>query len=114
LEKQITWAHSRGIPKEKMLIDPGLGFGKSFQDNLVLINRLQEFTDLGIPVMVGASRKAFLGAVTGIKAAKERDIATLGAIAASAMRGANLVRVHNVALTRQVLRVVDAICRESL
>jgi dihydropteroate synthase len=114
LEKRITWAHSRGIPKEKMLIDPGLGFGKSFQDNLVLINRLQEFTDLGIPVMVGASRKAFLGAVTGIKAAKERDIATLGAIAASAMRGANLVRVHNVALTRQVLRVVDAICRESL
>lgn len=114
LEKRIAWTTSRGIPKEKILIDPGLGFGKRFQDNLVLINRLHEFTDLGVPIMVGASRKAFLGAVTGIKAAKERDIATLGAIAVSAMRAADIVRVHNVALTRQVVQVVDAICRESL
>jgi len=114
LEKRMAWANSKGIPKEKMLIDPGIGFGKSFQDNLVLINRLEEFTELGVPVMVGVSRKAFLGAIAGIEEAGERDVATLGAIAASAMRGANLVRVHNVALTRQVLQVVDAICRESL
>ncbi len=114
LEKRMAWANSKGIPKEKMLIDPGIGFGKSFQDNLVLINRLEEFTELGVPVMVGVSRKAFLGAIAGINEAGERDVATLGAIAASAMRGADLVRVHNVALTRQVLRVVDAICRESL
>jgi dihydropteroate synthase len=114
LEKRMAWANSKGIPKGKMLIDPGIGFGKSLQDNLVLINRLQEFAELGVPVMVGASRKAFLGAIAGIKVAEERDVATLGAIAASAMRGADLVRVHNVALTRQVLQVVDAICRESL
>jgi dihydropteroate synthase len=114
LEKRVAWANSKGIPKEKILIDPGIGFGKSFQDNLVLINRLQEFTELGVPVMVGASRKAFLGTIAGINEAGERDVATLGAIAASAMRGADLVRVHNVALARQVLRVVDAICRESL
>ncbi|OPL13615.1 MAG: dihydropteroate synthase [delta proteobacterium ML8_D] len=114
LGKRIAWTISRGIPKEKILIDPGLGFGKNFQDNLVLINCLQEFNDLGVPVMVGASRKAFLGAVTGIKAAKERDIATLGAIAVSVMKGVDMVRVHNVALTRQVVQVVDAICRESL
>jgi len=114
LEKRIAWANSKGIPKEKMLIDPGIGFGKSFQDNLVLINRLEEFTELGVPVMVGVSRKAFLGAIAGIEEAGERDIATLGAIAVSAMKGADLVRVHNVALTRQVLRIVDAIRRESL
>jgi len=114
LEKRMAWANSKGIPKEKMLIDPGIGFGKSLHDNLVLINRLWEFTDLGVPVMVGVSRKAFLGTITGINEAGERDVATLGAIAASAMRGADLVRVHNVALTRQVLQVVDAICRESL
>ena len=114
LEKRMAWANSKGIPRGKMLIDPGIGFGKSFQDNLVLINRLEEFTKLGVPVMVGVSRKAFLGAIAGINEAEERDVATLGAIAASAMRGANLVRVHNVALTRQVLRVVDAIRRESL
>ena len=114
LEKRMAWANSKGIPREKMLIDPGIGFGKSFQDNLVLINRLEEFTELGVPIMVGVSRKAFLGAIAGINEAGERDVATLGAIAASAMRGADLVRVHNVALTRQVLRVVDAIRRESL
>ncbi|MEA1991437.1 MAG: dihydropteroate synthase [Thermodesulfobacteriota bacterium] len=114
LEKRMAWANSKGIPKEKMLIDPGIGFGKSFQDNLVLINRLEEFTELGVPVMVGVSRKAFLGAIAGINEAGGRDVATLGAIAASAMRGADLVRVHNVALTRQVLRVVDAICKEIL
>ena len=91
-----------------------LGFGKSFQDNLILINRLREFSELGVPVMVGVSRKAFLGAIVGINEARERDVATLGAIAASAIRGADLVRVHNVALTRQVLQVVDAIRRESL
>ena len=114
LEKRMAWANSKGIPKKKMLIDPGIGFGKSFQDNLVLINRLEEFTELGVPVMVGVSRKAFLGAIAGIEEAGDRDVATLGAIAASAMRGVNLVRVHNVALTRQVLQVVDAIRRESL
>jgi len=114
LEKRVTWANSKGIPREKILIDPGIGFGKNFHDNLVLINHLQEFTELGVPVVVGVSRKAFLGAITGIKEAEERDVATLGAVAASSMRGADLVRVHNVALTRQVLQVVDAICRESL
>ncbi len=114
LEKRMAWANSKGIPKEKILIDPGIGFGKNFQDNLILINRLEEFTELGVPVMVGVSRKAFLGAIAGIEEAGKRDVATLGAIAVSAMRGANLVRVHNVALTRQVLQVVDAICRESL
>jgi dihydropteroate synthase len=114
LEKRMAWADSKGIAKKNMLIDPGIGFGKSFKDNLVLINRLDEFTELGVPVMVGVSRKAFLGAITGIEGAGDRDIATMGAIAASAMKGANLVRVHNVALTRQVLQVVDAIRRESL
>jgi len=114
LEKRVTWANSKGIPREKILIDPGIGFGKNFHDNLVLINHLQEFTELGVPVVVGVSRKAFLGAITGIKEAEERDVATLGAVAASSVRGADLVRVHNVALTRQVLQVVDAICRESL
>jgi dihydropteroate synthase len=114
LEKRMAWANSKGIPKEKIVIDPGIGFGKSFQDNLVLINHLREFTELGVPVMVGVSRKAFLGTIAGINEAGERDVATLGAIAASAMRGADLVRVHNVTLTKQVLQVVDAICRVSL
>ncbi len=113
LKERMAWADSRGIPNGQILIDPGIGFGKTFQDNLVLLNRLTEFVDLGVPVMVGPSRKAFLGAITGIEDARGRDLATLGAVAAAAMRGADLVRVHNVALAREALQVVDAICSES-
>ena len=111
LKERMAWAHSKGIPRGKILIDPGIGFGKRIQDNLALINHLEEFHELGAPVMVGASRKAFLGSITGIREAGRRDVASLGAIAAAAIRGANLVRVHNVGLTRQVLQVVDAIRR---
>ncbi len=111
LKERMAWAHSNGISREKILIDPGIGFGKRVQDNLVLINHLEKFHELGAPVMVGASRKAFLGSITGIKEARRRDVATLGAVAAAAIRGANMVRVHNVDLTRQVLQVVDAIRR---
>ena len=112
LQARVAWAENNGIPKENILIDPGIGFGKRFQDNLVLINRLAEFAGMGLPVMVGLSRKAFLGAITGIEWPGRRDIATLGAVAAAVMRGADLVRVHNVALVRQVLQVVDAIRKE--
>ncbi|NIA08814.1 MAG: dihydropteroate synthase [Nitrospiraceae bacterium] len=109
LKKRMAWAQNRGIPRGKILIDPGIGFGKRIRDNLVLINHLEEFQELGVPIAVGASRKAFLGSITGIKEAGRRDVATLGAVAVAAIRGANLVRVHNVGLTRQVLQVVDAI-----
>jgi dihydropteroate synthase len=114
LKKQIEWAINKGIVKENIIIDPGIGFGKTFQDNLVLLNRLNKFTDLGVPIMVGVSRKAFIGKIVGLSEAEKRDVATSGATAASVMRGADLVRVHNVALTRQVLIVVDAIRKESL
>ena len=111
LGASIKIGMDQGIQRDKIIIDPGIGFGKRIQDNLILINHLEEFHELGAPVMVGASRKAFLGSITGIKEAGRRDIASLGAIAAAAIRGANLVRVHNVGLTRQVLQVVDAIRR---
>ncbi len=111
LKDRIEWARSKGISKEKILIDPGIGFGKRLQDNLALINHLNEFQELDVPIVVGASRKAFLGSITGIKEPKKRDVATLGAVAVAALRGANMVRVHNVGLTRQVLQVVDAIRR---
>ncbi|MGB9711544.1 MAG: dihydropteroate synthase [Dissulfurimicrobium sp.] len=112
LEKRISWAVLHGIPKEDILIDPGIGFGKDVAHNLTLINRLQEFEELSAPIVVGPSRKAFLGAITGIKTPYERDIPTLGAVAVAAVRGAHILRVHNVKNARQVLSVVNAIYQE--
>lgn len=114
LEERVEWAEARGIPREKIIIDPGIGFGKTFRDNLVLLNRMDVFAGLGQPVLAGASRKAFIGALTGIEDAGMRDVPSLGAAAAAVIRGAHMVRVHNVALTRQVLQVVDAVLREDL
>jgi dihydropteroate synthase len=114
LQERVAAARSRGIRGDRILVDPGIGFGKRFEDNLVLINRLGEFAGLETPICVGVSRKAFLGAITGVEKAGERDVATLGAVAVAAVRGARLVRVHDVALARQVLQVVDAICRETI
>jgi dihydropteroate synthase len=114
LKERLAAAQSRGIPGDRILVDPGIGFGKRLEDNVVLINRLEEFSGLEAPICVGASRKAFLGAITGVEKASERDVATLGAVAVAAVRGAHLVRVHDVARARQVLQVVDAICRETV
>lgn len=114
LEERLSWAVTYGIPRENIMIDPGIGFGKGFNDNLSLINRLNEFTTLSAPIVIGLSRKAFLGTITGIKAPDERDIPTMAAAVVAVMRGAHIVRVHNVKMARQVLSVADAIVREGL
>ncbi|NDY42841.1 dihydropteroate synthase [Dissulfurirhabdus thermomarina] len=114
LAERVAWAEARGIPRGKILVDPGIGFGKSYQGNLVLLNRLDALLDIGVPVLVGPSRKAFLGAVTGRAAPAERDAATLGAVAAAALRGCHVVRVHDPAPTVDVLKAVDAIRSETL
>ncbi len=103
-----------GINLEKIIIDPGIGFGKTYDQNLVLINRAELFTCFGVPVLIGPSRKAFLGKILGLPIASDRDTGTLGAIAAAALNGASIVRVHDVAPAVQVCRVIDAIKRESL
>lgn len=97
-----------GIPPEAIVLDPGLGFAKNVEHNLTLINRLDAIVALGHPVMVGPSRKRFLGAVTG-RGVEERDAATAAACVAARLRGAQLFRVHDVAAARQALTVADAI-----
>ncbi len=92
-----------------IILDPGLGFGKTLEHNLAIIKRLKEFTTLTFPIMVGPSRKAFIGTITGQKNASERLYGTLGAVVAAVMHGARFVRVHDVAECRQALQVVDAI-----
>ncbi|MBW2060140.1 MAG: dihydropteroate synthase [Deltaproteobacteria bacterium] len=107
-------AENMGLAREMIIIDPGIGFGKTFNHNLTLINRLEEFIALGRPVMVGPSRKAFLGQILGGALPKERDVASAAVIALAAYKGAHILRVHNIDLTRQTLAVVKAVKHEKV
>ena len=85
-----------GMPQDRIAIDPGIGFGKDVQQNLALIARLPEFAELGVPVLVGASRKSFLGAITAEPDPAQRDAASVGAALVAASNGAAILRVHAV------------------
>jgi dihydropteroate synthase len=114
LAERVAALENRGVAPDKIAIDPGIGFGKTFDHNLILLNRLDYFLSLNKPILIGPSRKAFLGKITNEPVAANRDIATLGAIAAAVLKGASIVRVHNVPATVPVCRVLDAIKRESV
>ncbi len=107
LAERVAAAVSAGVARERLVIDPGLGFGKSVDDNLRLLCAAARLRGLA-PVLVGPSRKRFLGAVTGVERSDERDAATHGAVALAALSGADLVRVHDVKGALAVLRVVQA------
>ncbi len=113
-ERRVAELHDIGVPREKIIIDPGIGFGKTFDQNLILINRLNEFSRLGKPILMGPSRKAFIGKIIGESEASKRDVATMAAISMSICRGAAIVRAHDVKSTVQVSRVTDAILREKI
>ncbi|MEW6351030.1 MAG: dihydropteroate synthase [Thermodesulfobacteriota bacterium] len=110
--QRIGYLEDSGIDPAKIVIDPGIGFGKTFDQNLTLLNRLDFFSPLGKHIMVGASRKAFLGRILDEPVAGHRDQGTLATTAAAILRGASIVRVHDVASTIPVSRVADAIRRE--
>jgi dihydropteroate synthase len=114
LAERVAALETRGVAPNKIIVDPGIGFGKTFDHNLILLNRLDYFLSLNKPILIGPSRKAFLGKITNEPIAANRDTPTLGAIAAAALKGASIVRVHNVPAAVTVCRVVDAIKRESV
>lgn len=114
LRTGIRIAVEAGVKEDKILIDPGIGFGKTFAHNLEILNNLREFTLLEKPVLIGPSRKAFLGKILGDAPASERIEGTAAAVAVSIMNGANIVRVHDVREMVKVARVVDAIKRERI
>jgi dihydropteroate synthase len=105
-QKQITIAQDAGI--QQIIIDPGIGFGKTLQHNLQILHHLDTFTTLGCPLLVGPSRKSFIGTITG-RPVNERLEGTIAAIAIAIMNGANIVRVHDVKQCKQAIQVVDAI-----
>jgi dihydropteroate synthase len=109
--ERIRSATESGIPKDKIIIDPGIGFGKTSEHNIEIINKLDELTLLEKPVLIGPSRKAFLGKMLGDVPAGERLEATAAAVSISIMKGANLVRVHDVKEMVRVAKVADAIKR---
>jgi dihydropteroate synthase len=111
LEEGIAIAEKAGVDREKILIDPGIGFGKTIEHNLVLLNRLDELRCLGRPIVLGTSRKKFIGTVLNVPTPEQRVDGTATTVALGIERGAHVVRVHDVARMAQVARMTDAIVK---
>ena len=107
LAARLKAAEQAGIARERIVLDPGFGFGKRTADNLTLLNQLSSLQSLGLPLLIGLSRKSVLGQVVG-SAVDERIHASIAASVVSVMKGANIVRVHDVAQTVQALKVWQA------
>jgi dihydropteroate synthase len=107
LEERLAWAVREGIPEDRVWLDPGIGFGKTLEHNLELIRRLDEIVAIGRPVVFGASRKRFLGRLTG-RPERDRAAGTVAANVLAFERGAAMFRVHDVAPTRDALKVAAA------
>lgn len=107
--ERLDFALSQGISRDLVILDPGIGFGKTWEHNLKIIRHLDTFLDLGCPLLLGPSRKAFIGHLTGQPAGEERDVGTLAALAVGILRGARILRTHNVAYAHQFLAVLEAI-----
>ncbi|MGA8142794.1 MAG: dihydropteroate synthase [Candidatus Acidiferrales bacterium] len=107
LKKAVALALRAGVPKSQLVVDPGIGFGKSFDQNYELIARLPELARLGFPLLVGPSRKGFIGRTLGGLPESERKWGTAAAVTACVLQGAHIVRVHDVREMAQVARVAD-------
>jgi dihydropteroate synthase len=103
-------AEAAGIDRDQIILDPGLGFGKTVEQNLALVNHIDHFKSLGFPVLVGASRKSFIGRVLDLPVA-DRLEGTAAAVALAIARGADIVRVHDVAEMSRIARMTDAMLR---
>jgi dihydropteroate synthase len=111
LETRLAYATNAGVPEEQIHLDPGIGFGKTVAHNLELLRRLDEFLSLGFPVLVGTSRKGFLGQLVGRDDPHDRVAATIATNVLALERGASVFRVHDVAATADALTVAAATLR---
>jgi len=105
----VARAMSAGIARERLAIDPGIGFGKTLEHNLALLRALPRLCAHGLPVLVGTSRKSFLGRITGIEAPEDRLVGSVVSAVLAARAGARILRVHDVAATIEGLAVLDAL-----
>jgi dihydropteroate synthase len=113
LADRLETGVAAGIARDRLAVDPGIGFGKRLEHNLEVLGAVGALRDLGVPVVVGASRKRFVGELTGVEEPADRLEGSLGAAVWCAAQGVEVVRVHDVLATVRALRVVDAIRRGS-
>jgi len=111
LAERIKFAKDAGIKEENILIDPGIGFGKRLEDNLTIIRELKQFSCLEKPLLLGPSRKSFIGQVLDLPAS-ERLMGTAAAVALAISQGVHILRVHDVGEMLQVARIADAVAKE--
>ena len=110
LQESISLAHKAGIPDQKIILDPGIGFGKTVPQNLELLDRLNEIRQLGYPVLLGPSRKSFIGYTLDLPP-DDRIEGTAATVAVGIVRGADIIRVHDVSQMIRVCRMTDALIR---
>mgnify|MGYP001814608895 CR=1 FL=1 len=108
-DERIKYIQSSGVDKNRIIIDPGIGFGKTLNHNLSILKHLNTFSQFGVPVLLAHSRKKFLGNITGVSEEQQRDLATAVVSALCASKNIDMVRVHDVAATRQALSISAAI-----
>jgi dihydropteroate synthase len=108
LEERIQLACSAGVSRERIIVDPGIGFGKNLEHNLLLIKHLDSLASLGQPILLGTSRKSFIGAVLD-KEVTEREPGTWATVCAGIIKGAHILRVHEISTCRQLADMTDAI-----
>ncbi len=109
LREQVDYATARGIDAARIIIDPGIGFGKRVEHNLLIVKHLGRFLKLGRPLLLGVSRKAFIGTVLGIEDPKQRASGSLACAALATMAGVSILRVHDVRSTVEVARLCTAV-----
>jgi dihydropteroate synthase len=107
-EEKLAWAEKKGVPRKRFIVDPGMGFGKTVGHNLSILKRVEELTELGCPVLIGHSRKSFIGKLLGAEV-DARDVATAAISALCAQKGVSILRVHDVGMTVQAVKLTDAI-----
>lgn len=113
LKTALESASEHGIPHDRIMLDPGIGFGKTFEDNLKILNQLSFFKSFQLPILVGTSRKSFLGKILDLPV-DQRRMGTAASVVVAIMRGAQVVRVHDVEDILQVVKVTDAVLAEGI
>ena len=113
LQVSVDKAVRFNVSRDRIIIDPGIGFGKNHQENLILLNRLPVLAELGLPLLIGTSRKRFIGAILD-RPVLQRSSGTIASSAAAILKGVHILRVHDVAEVKEAAKVVDAITLEKL
>jgi dihydropteroate synthase len=112
LRDSIRIAEEAGVSREKIIVDPGLGFAKEYEHNLLIMNNLEKLHELGCPILLGASRKRFIGRATEKANADEREIGTVATTVIGIMKGCQLIRVHNVVMNKEASIMTDAVIKQ--